>query len=73
MTNGLIDSVRTSVREYHPDFRVTAYSWPLFLYKGYVYDLSDPSNGLFQSDLLVKVRFHSMPKLRPPSPTLNNI
>ncbi|KAI9573158.1 hypothetical protein HD554DRAFT_2319977 [Boletus coccyginus] len=26
-------SVRTSIQEYHPDFRVTAFSWPRFLYK----------------------------------------
>ena len=59
-TDDLIDSMCTSVREYHPDFHVTAYSWPLFLYKGYVYDPNDPSSGLFQSDLLVKVCFRSI-------------
>ncbi|KAI9456763.1 hypothetical protein HD554DRAFT_2177919 [Boletus coccyginus] len=31
-----------------------AYSWPLFLYKSYVYDQKELSKGLFQSDLLIK-------------------
>ncbi|KAF8425762.1 hypothetical protein L210DRAFT_3324134, partial [Boletus edulis BED1] len=46
--------MRTSIREYDPDFRVTAFSWPRFLYKGDTYNLNEPSKGLFQSDILVK-------------------
>lgn len=54
------NSVCTSIQEYHPDFRVTAFSWPRFLYTGHVYDLNEPSKGLFQGDLLVKVCCQSM-------------
>lgn len=31
--------------------------WPVFLYKGYVYDADDPWKGLFRSNLLVYVNF----------------
>lgn len=51
----IMNSVRTCIREYHPDFRVTAYSWPRFLYEDYAYNPNSPSQGLFKSDLLVKV------------------
>ena len=35
---------------------VSSDQWPLFLYRGYNYDLEDPWNGLFKSSLLVFVR-----------------
>ncbi|KAF8414366.1 hypothetical protein L210DRAFT_3436152 [Boletus edulis BED1] len=53
-------NMRTSIQEYDPDFRVTAFSWPQFLYKGDTYNLNEPSKGLFQSDILVKVRCYSI-------------
>ena len=47
-------SVRQYIRDYHPDYRVTAYSWPTFLYDGH-YDAKNPRDGLFKGKLLVKV------------------
>ncbi|KAF8129550.1 hypothetical protein EV363DRAFT_1451080 [Boletus edulis] len=47
-------SVRTAIQEYHPDFRVTAFSWPNFLYKDNTFDRNNLSKGLFQGELLVK-------------------
>ncbi|KAG2087598.1 hypothetical protein BD769DRAFT_1372951, partial [Suillus cothurnatus] len=42
------------IRDYHPDYRVTAYSWPAFLYKDEQYDPQNPTNGLFKGHLLLK-------------------
>ncbi|KIM52025.1 hypothetical protein SCLCIDRAFT_142079 [Scleroderma citrinum Foug A] len=42
-----------AIHDYHPDFLVTAHSWPSFLYKGGIYDVNNPSIGLFKGSLLV--------------------
>lgn len=47
-------SVRRNIRDYHPDYRVTAFSWPTFLYDGH-YDAKNPRNGLLKGKLLLKV------------------
>ena len=49
------DSEREAICDYHLDFLVTAHSWPSFLYEGGIYDVNDPSKGLFKGDLLVTV------------------
>ncbi|KAG1785968.1 uncharacterized protein HD556DRAFT_1450170 [Suillus plorans] len=46
--------VRASIRDYHPDFRITACSWPSFLYKDGHYDPQNPAKDLFKGELLVK-------------------
>ncbi|KIN98941.1 hypothetical protein M404DRAFT_156486, partial [Pisolithus tinctorius Marx 270] len=46
-------SVKAGIQEYHPDYLVTAYSWPSFLYKG-KYDPKNPTDGLFQGELLIR-------------------
>ncbi|KAG1855855.1 hypothetical protein C8R48DRAFT_608627, partial [Suillus tomentosus] len=46
--------VRQHIRDYHPDYRVTAYSWPAFLYKDEQYDPQNPTDGLFKGKLLLK-------------------
>jgi len=53
-------SVQQGIRDYHPDYRVTAYSWPTFLYKDEWYDPLNPIEGLFKGKLLLKVHFTSM-------------
>ncbi|KAI5984229.1 hypothetical protein EDD15DRAFT_2375483 [Pisolithus albus] len=45
--------VRTAIKEYHPDFRVTADSWPSFLYADGEYDPNNPAKGLFKGKYLV--------------------
>ena len=52
----IFDSVREAICDYHPDFVVTAHSWPSFLYEDGIYDANNPSNGLFKGSLLVTVR-----------------
>ncbi|KAG1832488.1 hypothetical protein EV424DRAFT_1563873 [Suillus variegatus] len=47
-------TVRASIRDYHPDFRITACSWPSFLYKDGRYDPQNPTKDLFKGELLVK-------------------
>ncbi|KAG2752564.1 hypothetical protein P692DRAFT_20725836 [Suillus brevipes Sb2] len=47
-------TVRASIRDYHPDFRITACSWPSFLYEDGCYDPQNPTNGLFKGKLLIK-------------------
>ncbi|KAG2055901.1 hypothetical protein BDR06DRAFT_881211, partial [Suillus hirtellus] len=42
------------ITDYHPDYRVTAYSWPAFLYKDEQYDPQNPTNGLFKGNFLLK-------------------
>ncbi|KAG1908160.1 uncharacterized protein F5891DRAFT_1179679 [Suillus fuscotomentosus] len=46
--------VRQQIRDYHPDYRVTAYSWPAFLYKDKQYDPQNPTNSLFKGNFLLK-------------------
>ncbi|KAI5985498.1 hypothetical protein EDD15DRAFT_2374095 [Pisolithus albus] len=45
--------VRTAIREFHPDFRVTAHCWPSFLYADGEYDPAMPAKGLFKGKYLV--------------------
>ncbi|KAG1820134.1 hypothetical protein EV424DRAFT_1322953, partial [Suillus variegatus] len=47
-------AIQQHIREYHPDYRVTAYSWPAFLYQDEQYDSQKPTNGLFKGRLLLK-------------------
>ncbi|KAG1811478.1 uncharacterized protein BJ212DRAFT_1277845 [Suillus subaureus] len=46
--------VQASIRDYHPDFCITACSWPSFLYKDGCCDPQNPTNGLFKGKLLIK-------------------
>ncbi|KAG2105176.1 hypothetical protein BD769DRAFT_1393334 [Suillus cothurnatus] len=46
--------VRQGIRDYHPDYRVTAHSWPAFLYQDEKYDPLKPVDGLFKGTLLLK-------------------
>ena len=48
-------SIPQSIWNGHPDFVVTADSWPAFLYPHAKADPDDMEHGLFQSALLVKV------------------
>ncbi|KIK14702.1 hypothetical protein PISMIDRAFT_116539, partial [Pisolithus microcarpus 441] len=45
--------IRTAIREFHPDFRVTAHSWPSFLYADGEYDAAMPAKGLFKGKYLI--------------------
>ncbi|KIK82396.1 hypothetical protein PAXRUDRAFT_832234 [Paxillus rubicundulus Ve08.2h10] len=47
-------SVRAGIRDYHPDFLVTAFSWPRYLYENLVFDPKNPTKGLFRGELLLK-------------------
>ncbi|KAI6154852.1 hypothetical protein BKA82DRAFT_3967788 [Pisolithus tinctorius] len=47
-------SVKAAIREFHPDYLVTAYSWPSFLYRNGEYDSKNPTNGLFCGELLIR-------------------
>lgn len=46
---------KEGIRNYEPDFQVTAHSWPAFLYSNGKYDPDDPTKGLFKSAWLVRV------------------
>ncbi|KAG1847582.1 hypothetical protein F4604DRAFT_1594334, partial [Suillus subluteus] len=46
--------VQQGIRDYHPDYRVTAHSWPAFLYRDERYDPLNPTDGLFKGKLLLK-------------------
>ncbi|KAG1893345.1 uncharacterized protein F5891DRAFT_963076, partial [Suillus fuscotomentosus] len=48
-------AIQLSIRDYHPDFHITACSWPLFLYKDGCYNPQNPTKDLFKGELLVKV------------------
>ncbi|KAG2738150.1 hypothetical protein P692DRAFT_20759487 [Suillus brevipes Sb2] len=50
--------VREAIRNYHPDYRVTSYSWPSYLYRNGHYDTKNPTKGLFKGELLVKAVKH---------------
>ncbi|KAI9454727.1 hypothetical protein HD554DRAFT_2031225 [Boletus coccyginus] len=52
------DQHRAGIRNFHPDFLVTADSWPAFLYEGEKYDPQNPSKGLFKNHLLLKAFKH---------------
>ncbi|KAI9455110.1 hypothetical protein HD554DRAFT_2031083 [Boletus coccyginus] len=43
------------IHNYHPNYIVTAYMWPLFLYAKGQYDPENLTNGLFKAELLVKI------------------
>ncbi|KAG2126183.1 hypothetical protein BD769DRAFT_1357888, partial [Suillus cothurnatus] len=43
-----------AIRSYHPDYHVTAYSWPSFLYKDGQYDAINPTKGFLKGELRVK-------------------
>ncbi|KAI5982079.1 hypothetical protein EDD15DRAFT_2203313 [Pisolithus albus] len=45
---------KNTIRDCHPDFLVTAYSWPTFLYENELFDPNNPADGLFKGRLLVK-------------------
>ncbi|KAG1762792.1 hypothetical protein EDD22DRAFT_979658 [Suillus occidentalis] len=51
-------ATREAIRNYHPDYRVTSYSWPSYLYRDGRYDPKNPTNGLFKGELLVKAVKH---------------
>jgi hypothetical protein len=51
----LSSSTRQNIRDGHPDFIVTADSWPAFLYPHGKASQEDVEHGLFQSAILVKV------------------
>ncbi|KAG1828301.1 hypothetical protein EV424DRAFT_1318616, partial [Suillus variegatus] len=46
--------IQQGIRDYHPDYRVTAHSWPAFLYRDKRYDPLNPTDGLFKGKLLLK-------------------
>ncbi|KAF8835985.1 hypothetical protein BDN67DRAFT_877590, partial [Paxillus ammoniavirescens] len=45
---------KAQIQNFHPDFLVTANSWPSLVYMKEKYDSENPSKGLFKNDLLVK-------------------
>ena len=47
--------VRTGIREGHPDFIVTADSWPSFLFPNAQGSIANIEAGLFRSAILLKV------------------
>ncbi|KAI5984694.1 hypothetical protein EDC04DRAFT_2914174 [Pisolithus marmoratus] len=49
-----LDSHRVAIRDYHPEFLITTYSWPTFLYENKNFDPNNPTDGLFKGKLLVK-------------------
>ncbi|KAG1903121.1 uncharacterized protein F5891DRAFT_978157 [Suillus fuscotomentosus] len=49
---------KEGIRNYEPDFQVTAHSWPAFLYSNGKYDPDDPTKGLFKSAWLVRTFKH---------------
>lgn len=49
---------RAAIHDYHPDFLVTTYSWPTFLYENGRFNANNPTNGLFKGILLVKAFKH---------------
>ncbi|KAG1880793.1 hypothetical protein F4604DRAFT_1922421 [Suillus subluteus] len=49
---------KEKIRDRDPDFLVTAYSWPVFLYLDYTFDSSNIEKGLFHSALLLKAFKH---------------
>lgn len=48
---------RANIRNFHPDYLVTADSWPHFVYKNDMYDPKDPVKGLFKNAMLMKVGY----------------
>jgi len=52
-----LHSVRAGIRDRRPNYIVSEYSFPLFLYEGYTADRDNLEKGLFKSKLLVKVSY----------------
>ncbi|KAG2081107.1 hypothetical protein BD769DRAFT_1684370 [Suillus cothurnatus] len=50
--------VREAIQNYHPNYRVTSYSWPSYLYRDGHYNPQNPTKGLFKGELLVKAVKH---------------
>jgi hypothetical protein len=57
-------SVQTHIRDGHPDYIVTADSWPAFLYPKGKGDILDVEKGLFRSAILLKVCCIPSPQMR---------
>jgi hypothetical protein len=51
----MVLSVRTRLREGHPDFAVTADSWPAFLFPNARSNAENIEAGLFRSAIMLKV------------------
>lgn len=49
---------KEGIRNYEPNFQVTAHSWPSFLYRDGEYDQDDPTKGLFKGSFLVRTFKH---------------
>ncbi|KAG2754551.1 hypothetical protein P692DRAFT_201703947 [Suillus brevipes Sb2] len=49
---------KEGIRNYEPNFQVTAHSWPSFLYRDGEYDQEDPTKGLFKGSFLVRTFKH---------------
>ncbi|KAF8835056.1 hypothetical protein BDN67DRAFT_913681, partial [Paxillus ammoniavirescens] len=47
-----------NIHNFHPDYLVTADSWPTFLYKNEQYNPENPSKRIFKNTLLVKTFRH---------------
>jgi hypothetical protein len=54
--------VRNNIREGHPDYVVTADSWPSFLYPRAKGDVNNMDSGLFRSAILLKVHIILYPE-----------
>ena len=46
---------RDKIQDWHPDFLITANSWPCFLYEEGRYNPNNPAIGLFKGSLLLHV------------------
>ncbi|KAG1775700.1 hypothetical protein EV702DRAFT_1180261 [Suillus placidus] len=53
-----LNSTKAKIRDRDPDFLITAYSWPTFLYENYTFDSGNIEKGLFHSAILVKAFKH---------------
>ncbi|KIM54426.1 hypothetical protein SCLCIDRAFT_31116 [Scleroderma citrinum Foug A] len=49
---------RANIRNFHPEYLVTADCWPRFLYKNEKYDPSNPTKGLFENKMLIQAFRH---------------
>ncbi|KAG1889142.1 hypothetical protein F4604DRAFT_1876909 [Suillus subluteus] len=65
MTGGLLCPCSSlHSKTYHPDYRITACSWPSFLYEDGGYDPQNPTKGLLKGKLLVKFYRRTTYRLR---------
>ncbi|KIM70500.1 hypothetical protein SCLCIDRAFT_101205, partial [Scleroderma citrinum Foug A] len=51
-------NAQANICDFHPDYLITADSWPHFVYKDKMYDPKDPVKGLFKNVMLVKAFKH---------------